>query len=98
MEETLPDSSRTARIFKVLSVDTRINILQLLKDHALCVNAIANSLGITAAAASQHLRVMRDSEIVIAEKKGYFVHYRINKETMRHWREVADAFLVPDND
>jgi len=92
------DPAKIARVFKVLSVSTRITILQLLKDRSLCVNAIANRLGITAAAASQHLRIMRDAEIVVAEKEGYFVHYGINHETMREWKDLADTLLVADDE
>lgn len=50
-----------ARIFKVLSVETRVQMLSLLKERVLCVNALANALEITPAAVSQHLRVLRDA-------------------------------------
>ncbi|MCE5250731.1 metalloregulator ArsR/SmtB family transcription factor [bacterium] len=96
MEAALNDPGKIARVFKILSVDTRIKILELVKDRALCVNAIASRLGITAAAASQHLRIMRDADIVVADKDGYFVHYSINRETMAAWKNLADTLLVPE--
>ena len=49
------DEKKLARIFKVLSVETRVRMIHLLKDRALCVNALAKSLDITPAAVSQHL-------------------------------------------
>ena len=68
-----------ARVLKVLSVDTRVRIVQLLKGRRLCVNALAVRLAITQGAVSQHLRIMRDAHLVIDEKCGYFVHYRLNE-------------------
>jgi len=89
----MTDSDKMARIFKVLSVENRVRILQLLKGKALCVNALAKLLGITPAAVSQHLRILRDSDIVTAEKRGYFVHYRLNKKTMKQWKKLADTLF-----
>jgi len=82
-----------ARFFKVLSVETRVRMIHLLMDRTLCVNALAKALDITPAAVSQHLRVLRDADIVIDEKRGYFVHYRINKDTLARWHEPISELL-----
>ena len=87
------DETKLARMFKVLSVNTRVRMVRLLKERSLCVNALAKNLGMTPAAVSQHLRVLRDADLVIAEKRGYFVHYRINLETLDRWKEMADVVL-----
>ena len=84
-----------ARLLKVLSVATRVRIVQLLKGRALCVNALAARLGVTQGAVSQHLRLMRDAGLVIDEKRGYYVHYRLNEETLAAWREEIDKLLDP---
>ena len=89
----MDDSDKMARIFKVLSVDNRVRILQLLKDKSLCVNTLAKLLNITPAAVSQHLRILRDSDIVTAEKRGYFVHYCLNKKTVKQWKKLADTLF-----
>ena len=89
----MTDSEKQARIFKVLSVSTRVRMIDLLKNQSLCVNALARALDITPAAVSQQLRVLRDADIVIGEKKGYFVHYRVNEETLAEWNEIAKSLL-----
>lgn len=90
------DSEKQARIFKVLSVGTRVRMLEMLKHRSFCVNALAKMLDITPSAVSQHLRVLRDADLVIADKEGYFVHYRVNEQTMAEWRTVADnLFKIP---
>lgn len=87
------DSKNLARIFKVLSVDTRVHIVELLKQRSLCVNALARALGVTPAAVSQHLRVLRDARVVESHKEGYFVHYRVNESTLVEWNKAAKDFL-----
>ncbi len=92
----MDDPKQLARALKVLSVETRIRILQLLKSRPLCVNALAVRLGITPGAVSQHLRIMRDAGLVIDEKRGYYVHYRLNKEALMAWREATGRLLAPE--
>ncbi len=92
----MSDIEKKARIFKVLSEANRVRIIELLKERDLCVNALANRLDITPAAVSQHMRILRDADIVTSEKNGYFVHYGINRDTLAHWREIAGELL--DND
>ena len=89
----MTDSEKQARIFKVLSVSTRVRIIDLLKCQSLCVNALARALEITPAAVSQHLRILRDADIVTADKQGYFVHYRLNEETLADWNKAAKSLL-----
>lgn len=89
----MPDAEKTARVFKALSVGTRVRIIELLKHRPLCVNALAHRLEITPAAVSQHLRILRDAQVVVAEKKGYFVHYRINEKTLAKWNRAAESLL-----
>jgi ArsR family transcriptional regulator, arsenate/arsenite/antimonite-responsive transcriptional repressor len=87
------DTEKLARIFKVLSVDTRVRMVDMLKRRTLCVNALARALDISPAAVSQHLRILRDAEMVKAEKKGYYVHYRVNDATLSHWAEAVQELL-----
>ena len=72
---------------------TRVRMIDLLKSRSLCVNALARALEITPAAVSQHLRVLRDADIVTADKQGYFVHYRVNEETLAQWSQTARSLL-----
>ena len=89
----MADAERLARIFKVLSVETRVRIVHLLKRRSLCVNALASQLGITPAAVSQHLRILRDADIVKAQKQGFYVHYRLNESNLARLSEAAEKFL-----
>lgn len=88
------DSKELARLLKVLSVETRVRIVRLLKQQPLCVGALASRLDVTPGAVSQHLRIMRDAGLVIDEKRGYYVHYRLNEKTLAACREEIDKLLT----
>lgn len=88
----MPNSDEMAHIFSVLSVSTRLRLLHLVKDRALCVGALAHRLGITPGAVSQHLRVLREAGLVTAERCGYFVHYRLNRDTLSRWQDIVSKF------
>lgn len=90
----MADARQLARIFKALSVDTRVRIVLLLKERALCVNALAARLEVSPSAVSQHLRILRDADLVIPDKRGYYVHYELNSETLSRWRELVDDLLT----
>jgi len=68
-------------------------MLELLKSQTLCVNDLAQALEVSAAAVSQHLRILRDADLVTAERRGYFVIYRANKKTLANWSKVAQDLL-----
>ena len=89
----MTDARKLARIFKALSLDTRVRIVLLLKERALCVNALAARLGVSPSAVSQHLRILRDADLVTPDKRGYYVHYELNSETLSRWRELVDDLL-----
>ena len=70
-------------VFKVLSVDTRLKIIELLKLRGpLGVTTIAEELKVTPSAISQHLRVLRQAGLVDRERKGYWVPYSIDEEAL----------------
>lgn len=86
---------QTARIFKVLSVETRVRILEILKSDCLCVGELARRLGVSPAAVSQHLRILRDAGIVEPEKRGCHVHYLVSYEALKRIRELALDLAKP---
>ncbi|HET6427528.1 MAG TPA: metalloregulator ArsR/SmtB family transcription factor [Phycisphaerae bacterium] len=84
-----------ARVLKVLAVGTRVRIVQLLKGRALCVGALSARLDVTQGAVSQHLRILRDAGVVLDDKRGCFVDYRLDEQTLAAWREEIDNLLDP---
>lgn len=75
-----------AEIFKLLSVDKRIEIVEQLKKEAMSVNALAKALKVTQSAVSQHLRVLKAAGLVKDERKGYWTYYSLNHEALEKCR------------
>ena len=71
-----------AEAFKVFSVETRIKLIELLKEGSLSVNSMADALGVTQSAVSQHLRVLKQAGLVSDERKGYHIFYSLNKANL----------------
>ena len=73
----MTDAEKFAEIFKVLSVEARVRIIQILKRRSPCVTELTSQLGITQAATSQHLRVLRNAGLVTFTKQGFHVYVYI---------------------
>jgi DNA-binding transcriptional ArsR family regulator len=79
------------RMCKALSDPTRASILTQLSEEALCVGALASRLGVTHSAVSQHLRVLREVGLVTGDKRGYWVHYSLDRGRVREIsRQLSD--------
>jgi len=51
------------------------------------VNALAEALGITQSAVSQHLRVLKGAGLVKDERQGYWIYYSLNKDVLEKYRQ-----------
>jgi DNA-binding transcriptional ArsR family regulator len=70
-----------SEMFKVLGVGTRLRIIEILKARGpIGVTDIAERLGVTPAAVSQHLKLMRQAGLVTRERDGYHVPYALNED------------------
>ena len=80
-----------SEMFKVLGVDTRVRIIELLKSRGpLGAKNIAELVGITPAAVSQHLKILRQSGLVRSERKGYWIPYSIDEQAMEDCRQILN--------
>ncbi|MBN1781120.1 winged helix-turn-helix transcriptional regulator [bacterium] len=87
---------------KAISDPTRLRIIQMLShcrrkdcEPMLCVNALARRLEITQSAVSQHLKVLKHAGFVKSERRGYFIHYRLNPEQIDHVCSELDRIMKP---
>ncbi len=78
-----------AQILRVLSDSTRLGVVRLLLDHPRRVGELNDMLRIDQSLLSHHLRVMRDAGLVVAERDGKAVRYRLASDL--HARTSADS-------
>ena len=89
----MTNAENLAQIFKLLSVDARVRIVQLLRRRSLCVTKLTSQLGITRPATSQHLRLLRNAGVVKTLKRGLFVYYYLDRKRMSLLRKAANDLL-----
>jgi len=69
-----------AKVAKALAHPTRIAILEMLRRGEICVCEMSPELGASQANVSQHLAILRDSNLVIARRDGTRMMYRVTDE------------------
>ena len=96
-EEFQENTDEQAVIFSALADPTRLKLVKLLRSQrdpdALCVNALASLLGVTQSAISQHLRVLKSIGLVKGERRGYHIHYFVNRDVLEQYRRLTAAAL-----
>jgi DNA-binding transcriptional ArsR family regulator len=93
-----PDSQYVelaVEIFAMLAEPTRVRIILALRDEELSVNTIADIVGKSPAAVSQHLAKLRLARIVATRQQGTHVYYRLDNEHARQL--VSDAIFQAEH-
>ncbi|MBO6229648.1 MAG: winged helix-turn-helix transcriptional regulator [Ruminiclostridium sp.] len=69
---------KISETFKILSDDQRRDIITMLRGGRMNAGDIAERLGITPAALSYHLRLLKKADMVIEYKEKNFIYYELN--------------------
>jgi DNA-binding transcriptional ArsR family regulator len=72
-----------ANIFKALADDTRMKIIYALSREELCVCDVATIIGSSVAAASHHLRYLRNVGLARHRKQGKMVFYTLDDDCVK---------------
>ncbi|MBI6873279.1 winged helix-turn-helix transcriptional regulator [Clostridium aciditolerans] len=73
------------QVMKALADETRIRILNILKDGGLCVCEIELLLDINQSNASRHLNKLTSASILEYYKVAKYVYYKINEDTVKEF-------------
>ncbi len=82
-------------VFAMLADATRVRIILALRDGEMAVGALADMVGKSPAAVSQHLAKMRLARMVSTRQDGTRVMYRLENEHARQL--VADAIFQAEH-
>jgi DNA-binding transcriptional ArsR family regulator len=72
------NNRRMTKVFKALSDGTRQEILQLLEDQQYTVGEIVAKFDLSQPTISRHLSVLKEADLVIDQRRGQNVIYRLN--------------------
>ena len=88
-------SLEPSEMFKALAVESRVKIIDLLKSRGPTgAKKIAELLGITPAAVSQHLKILKQAGFVRSERNGYWIPYSIDEEALENCGEVLSEICT----
>ncbi len=68
----------TMKTFKALADESRVKILWMLEERALCVCEIQASLALSQSSVSRHLQMLEDAGYVVSERRGAWKDYMLN--------------------
>jgi DNA-binding transcriptional ArsR family regulator len=90
-------STNKAEKFKALGVESRIRIIELLKEKGpLGVNEIAEVMGITPSAVSQHLKVLKYAGLVQHQRRGYWIDYEVDPAALEQCNRMLSEVCMCD--
>ncbi len=79
----LPGRKRQlTKVFKALSDGTRQEILRLLEGSQRTVGEIVGNFSLSQPTISRHLAVLKEADLVVDQRQGQNVIYRLNDETL----------------
>jgi len=98
-DEAFPESRRSdddgvadgLAVFKALSNEKRLRIVEALRDGELCACELETVLDAPQSTVSSHLSRLREAGIVRARKEGKWTYYRIADTASLQMVDLADA-------
>lgn len=82
MDDAL-ESDRCARLLKAMADRERLKIVQCLREGPKNVGQIAGMLGAEVVNVSHHLGVLRQAGLVLDERQGRFIVYRLHPDVFQ---------------
>ena len=82
IQQAEPVFNRLAQVLDLAGNANRLKIIYLLREESnLCVCDLSDILGMTIPAVSQHLRKLKDAQLIQARKVGQTVFYSLRTES-----------------
>ncbi|HHD2752609.1 TPA: ArsR/SmtB family transcription factor [Clostridium perfringens] len=88
--------NKSLEIFKALSSPIRVKIIEELYDGPVCVCRLNSEIDFSQANLSQHLKILKDSGIVVSEKRGLYQYYSLKNDKIKKIINLADSMCKND--
>lgn len=83
-----------ARIGKAVASPKRLEVLYLLSQAPRTVDALARATHTSQAGMSQHLRALREAKLIVGERDGNFMRYRITDDSVAEFYRTLGLLAV----
>jgi ArsR family transcriptional regulator len=91
--ETRSDLERRARVMKALAHPSRLFIVDELSRGERCVCELTEMIGADVSTVSKHLAVLRDAGLVLDDRRGQQVFYRLRVPCILNFFGCVEAVL-----
>jgi len=78
-------------LFHALSDETRLEIMERLKEGEQCVCDLTDALKTGQSRLSFHLKVLKDAGLITDRPEGRWIYYSLNAETLEELEEVVQS-------
>lgn len=85
-----------ALIFKALSDETRLKIIELLTEEELCACNLLDQFQITQPTLSYHMKILTACNLVLSRKEGSWMRYKLNTQRMQEISEFWQSLTQKD--
>lgn len=89
MSITVRRRDRAATLFHALSDETRLEIIERLKDGEQCVCNLTDALKTGQSRLSFHLKVLKDAGLIKDRPEGRWIYYSLHPEVIEELEEVV---------
>ncbi|WP_460429144.1 metalloregulator ArsR/SmtB family transcription factor [Amycolatopsis endophytica] len=93
-----PRAAELARVFKAVADPVRLRLLSLIASHdggEVCVCDLTGTFALTGPTISHHLRVLREAGLITGERRGTWIYYRAEPETLARLAAVLTPGRAP---
>jgi len=80
IDDNLEQIDDMSKFFKALSDSTRLKIVLAISNGEICVNDIANTIGMTKSAVSHQLSYLKNLRLIKSRKDGKEVYYSLDDD------------------
>jgi ArsR family transcriptional regulator len=95
---TALDLARAAHLFHALSDETRLAILDMLRDGERCVCDLQGALDAAQSRLSFHLKVLKEAGLVSDRKEGRWSYYTLVPEAFGETHDLVRALATQPSD
>ncbi|MGW0891532.1 ArsR/SmtB family transcription factor [Saccharopolyspora sp. NPDC002578] len=94
---TVDQAADLAKVFKAIGEPVRLRLLSLIASHAggeACVCDLTDAFELSGPTISHHLKVLREAGVIEGDRRGTWIYYRVNSDTLR----LLSESLAPAQD
>lgn len=89
------EARRAARLFHALADETRLRILERLRDGEQCVCHLTDALEAGQSRLSFHLKTLKDAGIVTDRRQGRWIYYSLSRAAIQELQGLVGALEAP---